>query len=945
MIFNLKFTIRLCIALVFLPFYNLISVQAQNYAPDQVFPIDSKVRVGHLDNGFTYYIRKNNRPENRIEMRLVINAGSILETDKQQGLAHLIEHMAFNGSKHFEKNDLIKYLESIGVSFGADLNAYTSFDETVYMLTVPSNSEDQVDKSFMVMQDWAFNLTLDTAEIDKERYVVKEEWRLGQGAEQRMQDQYFPVLFKDSRYAERLPIGKMDVVEHCDYEELTDFYKTWYRPNLMALVVVGDIDPDVAEQKIKKYFSEYKNPEDVKNRDVYDIPDHEGTLAKVVTDEEAAYTVVQVINKSDVLGSETGVDYLEMIKSQCVSGMFNRRIQVLSEQADPPFIGAGCYYGGLFARSKNAFVTYAAVADDGIEKGVSTLLQECKRITDYGFTQGELERFKLDLLKRYEASYNERNKTESAQLAAEYTRNFLENESIPGIEFEYNFLRANIDLITLDDVNTFARNIIKPDNRVILATGPKNGRLVSYHENALLTLAADIENKELTPYQDKQTASALMESLPKKGKIKKEERIESIDATELILSNGARVILKSTDFKNDQIVLTAYAWGGTSLVDDEDHFTSLNVDGIVRESGVASFSNSDLTKLLAGKTAYVANTLGEFTENVSANCRPADLETMMQLLYLKFTTPRKDLESFQAYISKNKSFYKNMARDPDNYFYDQYNRIKAQNNPRGNYLPKESDWDKISYDRVYDIYEDLYSNAREFTFIIVGAFDIDSIKPLITQYIGALPSNKKIRSYRDLGIRLPEGLVEKDIHKGNEPKAMAIISFEQETSYNAKDAFIFNQLAKHLNRKYLEVLREEMSGVYGVSATSDMSKVPYESASLSITIPCSPDNVDSLVAAALKQIKIVQTEGVSDADLNKLKEIYRIDKESNLKKNSWWLGAIKRACQLDGDFEKIASYDELDYITSDDLKRVANSYINLDEYLKVVHYPENGADE
>ncbi len=662
--FYRRFTIRLGIALVFLLFFDLPLIQAQSYDPGEVLPIDNKVRIGHLDNGFTYYIRENNRPENRIEMRLVVNAGSILETDKQQGLAHLIEHMAFNGSKHFEKNDLIKFLESIGVRFGADLNAYTSFDETVYMLTVPSDSAALVDKSFMVMQDWAFNLTLDSTEIDKERGVVKEEWRMGQGPEQRMQDQYLPVLFKDSRYASRLPIGKMEVVEHADYSELRDFYSSWYRPDLMGLVVVGDIDPDVAEQKIKEYFNDFKNPEDEKQRAEYDIPDQKGTLVKVVTDDEASYTMVQVINKSGVLGTQTGYDYLEMVKSQCVTGMLNRRIQELSEQSNPPFIGAGSYYGGLFARSTNAFVAYAAVGDDGIERGVTTLLEECNRITDYGFTQGELDRFKLDLLKRYERSYNERDKTESNSIAAEYTRNFLENESIPGIEFEYNFLKTNIDLITLEDVNAFAKKIIKPDNRVILATGPTNGSLASYKEEALLELANEIDNKILNPYEDKMASATLMESFPKAGKIKKEKKIESIDATELILSNGARVILKQTDFKNDQVVLNAYAWGGTSLVDEADHFTALNADGIISESGVASFSNSDLTKLMAGKTAYVANTLGDYTENVSANCRPGDIETMMQLMYLKFTNPRKDLESFEAYLSKNKCYYKNMIRDP-----------------------------------------------------------------------------------------------------------------------------------------------------------------------------------------------------------------------------------------------------------------------------------------
>ena len=916
------------------------NLSAQENNLDTKLTIDEKVRIGKLQNGFTYYIRENKKPENRIEMRLAVNAGSILETEEQLGLAHLLEHMAFNGTKHFEKNDLIKYLQSIGVKFGPDLNAYTSFDETVYMLTIPSDSAELVDKGFLVMEDWAFNQTLDPEEIDKERGVVIEEWRLGQGPWQRMLDKMLPVVFKDSRYAERLPIGKKEVIENFDHAVLKAFYTDWYRPDLMALVVVGDIDADLAEKKIKEHFSTQQNPADAKERLEYPVPDHEGTLVNIATDPEAPVTLVRLIYKSDAEPVVTQADYLTMVKESFVSGMLNRRLQELMEQADPPFVNAGFYYGSLWSRNKNALQGYALVGEEGIERGIGTLLEENNRIARFGFTQGELDRYKLDFMKNLEQAYNERDKTESDGLADEYVRNFLEDEPIPGIEFEYLFIKDQLDNIKLEDVNVIAGNIIAADNRVIVVNGPEKEVITSLEETRVIALAAEVDKREITPYEDKLASVELMNELPQGGTIKEEKQVESIQATELVLSNGVKVLLKPTDFKNDEIKLTAFAWGGTSLVSDEDHFSAMHADGIVSESGLGEFSKSDLTKVLAGKSAYAANTIGTFTQNVSANCRPADVETMLQLLYLNFTNPRVDQESFQAYITKNRNLYKNLAQDPMNYFYDKFNRIRSQNHPRGNYLPEEGDWDKVDFARTIEIYKDLYSNATEFTFIVVGAFEVEAIKPLIAQYIGALPSKEIVRDYKDLGIRPPKGKVLENIYKGTDEKSLAIISFSQKTDYNEKDAFLMRQLAQLLNRKYYEILREEMSGVYGVRTNATINKVPYEYAALSITIPCSPDNVDSLVAASLKQIKEFQENGVKQEDIDKSREIYKRGKEKSLEENGWWLSSLKNVYVYDREFEKITSFEAMEDITSEEIQRVANKYINLDEYLQVVLYPE-----
>ena len=919
---------------------NSIFLFGQDIQVNEKIPVDPKIRTGKLDNGFTYYIRQNHKPENRFELRLAVNAGSILEDDDQRGLAHFVEHMCFNGTKNFEKNDLIKYLESMGIKFGPEINAYTSFDETVYMLSVPSDSADLVEKSFLIMEDWAHNVSFEDEEIDKERGVVIEEWRLGQGPNQRLMEKFLPVVLQGSRYADRLPIGEKDILENFKYNTLKRFYKDWYRPDLMALVVVGDIDPDVAEKKIKAHFSNLKMPDDPRDRKEYGVPDHNGTLVSIAKDKEAPYTLVRLMYKSDTIPEITGSDYINKLKYTFITGMLNRRLSELTEKAEPPFLGAGFYYGNLFARSKNALQGYAVVADTAIDTGLESILTENRRVAEYGFTQGELERFKLDMLKSMEQAYNERDKTESDKLADEYVRNFLTKEPIPGISWEYNILKENINHITLSDINALASSLIKDDNNIVVVTGPDKKGLKFPDKEEVFAMEKTVEKSDISPYEDKLAGSELMNKMPERGKIVSEKNIESVGVTELKLSNGATVVLKPTDFKNDEILMTAFAWGGTSIYPDKDFYSAINADGIVSESGVGDFSPSDLTKLLAGKSVGVGTSLSKTTENISGNCRAEDFETMLQLTYMNMTTPRIDKESFISYINKYKNYYKNLKQEPTNYFYDQYNRIKNQNHPRGNYLPEEGDWDKVDFNRAIEIYKDRFGDASEFTFVFVGSFKVDEVKPLIAEYIGGLPSLNRNEKYRDLGIRSPEGMVDKKVFKGEDPKSRAIISFDMEVPYNREDAFLFSQLGQHLSRRYTEVLREEMSGIYGMSVRANLNQVPYDNANLTLVIPCSPDNVDSLVAAAIDEIKDIQENGVKDEDIVKAKEIYKREKEKKLQENNFWLGALKSYYMYGYDLSDIPSFDRVNEITSKEFQRVARKYINLDDYIKVVLYPE-----
>lgn len=918
----------------------ILVLQGTAFSQDQTLPVDSKVKIGKLENGFTYYIRENKKPENRFELRLAVNAGSILENDDQLGLAHFVEHMCFNGTLHFEKNQLVKYLQSMGIKFGPEINAYTSFDETVYMLTIPSDSAELVEKGFLIMEDWAHNVSFEDSEIDKERGVIIEEWRLGRGPWQRMQDKFLPVLFQGSLYKDRLPIGKKDILETFEYETIKSFYRDWYRPDLMALVVVGDIDADSAEQKIIRHFSNLKMPANPRLRQEYTIPDHEGTIVCIASDKEAPYTVLRLFYKDEAKIVATDKDYVQSLNYSFISGMLNRRLAELTEKAEPPFVGAGCYYDNLLARNKNALQAYALVGETGIEKGIKTLLEENMRIAQFGFTQGEFERYKLDFIKRFEQAFNERDKTKSEDLAGEYVRNYLEKEPIPGIEYEYQLVMQNIDKIKLDDINSLAAKLIKPSNRIIVVNAPEKEGVVLPDEAAILAYASQTDNAVIQPYIDKLASAELMKELPKRGKIVKEKKIEEIGAVELKLSNGATVLLKPTTFKNDEIQLAGFSWGGTSVYPDADHYTAMHADGIIGESGVGEFPNSDLTKILAGKTVYVATSIGTESQDVTANCRPVDFETMLQLMYLKFTSPRVDEEAFRSYITKNKNLFANLSKEPMNYFYDKYNRIRSQNHPRGNYLPEEGDWDKIDFKRAVEIYRERFSNAGEFTFILVGAFDIETVKPLIAKYIGGLPANSGKENYIDLGIRPPSGKVSEKVFKGTEDKSLAIVSFTKEAPYNDLDAFLISQLGQYLNRRYIEVLREEMSGVYGVRTSAMLNKVPYERASVAISIPCSPANVDSLIFAAVKEIKKVQLNGISEEEVATAREIYKRDKEKNLQENGFWLNTLENCYLYNREFNTVESFDRMNEITSEAFKRVANQYIDLEKYLQVVLYPE-----
>ena len=927
------------ILIVFL--FSLSTMTRSQETNNTVLPVDTNVRIGVLKNGMRYYIRKNDRPENRVEMRLVVHAGSVLEDDDQQGIAHFIEHMCFNGTKHFEKNKLIEYLQSMGVKFGPEINAYTSFDETVYMLTLPADSASIINNGFQVMEDWAHNVTFDTTEINKERGVIIEEWRMGRGAFQRMQDKIFPVLLKGSKYADRLPIGKKEIIENVTQKTMLRFYHDWYRPDLMAFIIVGDLDVDKTEAKIKEQFGALTNPKKERKRPEYEIPLQNETLVAIATDKESPVTIGSVYYKSKSPVFKTYGDYREMVLDNLYIGMLNQRLSELKEKAEPPFINAGSSYGE-FLGNLNAFVSSALVSDTGLVKGFKTILTELERVKQHGFTQSELDRYKKILLNQYQQIYNERDKTESDNFTDEYTRNFLQDEPIPGISFEYNYVKDILPSVSLQEVNALTSKLRAEHDEVIVVNAPEKEGVVVPDKEELLSLVKNVKNTSLEAYQDKTSGSELLKTKPEQGRILFTKKLNDIDAVEYKLSNGAKVILKKTDFKNDEILFSAESPGGQSLYPDSDYQSAANAAAIMNESGLGDYSKTDLQKLLAGKTVDISSSIGTYFEGLSGYSSPKDLESLMQLIYLKFTSPRKDKEAFTSYINKQKASYKNILSDPTQYFIDQYRRIKARNNIRAGFIPTEKEIDMINLDKAYEIYKDRFADASDFYFFFVGSFSADSIKPLIETYLASLPALKRNETWHDLGIRPPSGKIDTAIYRGSDPKSMVITYMEQQKPWNEKDAYLLSVLGEILDRKYIETLREQMSGVYGVQASAGMGKIPYDREYLQIYFPCSPENSDSLTHTALKEITNIQQNGISDEEVKTAREIDRRSFEENLKTNSYWLSNLKEIYRTHISTDMLVNYNEMvDSITSDEIKRVADEYVNPKKYLRAVLYPEN----
>ena len=923
--------------ILFFGLSDLLPAQNSSAGLKDTIPFDQAVIKGRLENGITYYIRQNHKPEDKVELRLVVNAGSILEDDDQQGLAHFVEHMCFNGTEHFEKNELVSFLQSLGIEFGGDLNAYTSFDETVYMIPAPS---EDLDTGLLVLRDWAAGVTFSDEEIDKERGVILEELRLGRGAMQRMRDKYFPTLFKDSRYAVRLPIGKKEIIETFPYETLRRFYHEWYRPDLMAVIVVGDVDPQIVEKKIQQKFGNIKMPSSYRPRKYYPVPDHQETLVKVVSDKEAPYTLVQIFYKDDVDTVRTLEDFKEQLAASLFNGMMNVRLNELTQKPEPPFIYGYVGYGGL-VRTKNNYVSFAITDPAGIEKALKTLLDENNRIKQYGFNVSELERFKKEYLKRLEKYYKEREKTESSDYVNEYVQNFLNQEPSPGIEWEYDFVKKTLPDITLEDVNRLADKWIKNYNRVVVVAATEKEGIVLPEEKQVLEWVREADEKEVEKYVDTLSDRPLMTEIPKAASIVSQKTFQKTGIKEYVLENGLKVVIKPTDFKNDEVLFSGYAFGGTSIFNDDEFRSAGYAANLVMESGVNGFSKIELQKLLSDKNLRVSAYVSQTSQGFSGNATPQDLETALQLVNLYFTKPNFDEKAFKSLINKQKMLIPNLMKDPNYYFNDQVQHVLANNHPRGNYMITPEELDRLSFDTAKKAYQKLFGNAAGFTFFFAGNIDVDKILPMLQKYLGSIPFDKERLMYRDLGIRPPKGPVKKIFYKGQDEKSMVRIFFKGETGYDFDKDYRLESLGEVLTIKLIENLREEKSGVYGVGAHGYMSKIPYDNFTFTIGFPCGPENVKTLTDAAMNEVAKLKKEGPSNEDVEKVKATQLVNLKENMRRNSYWLNAMEQVWMYGEKPEKILQQKDLiEKLNAKKLQKLAAKYLKEEFKIEVVLMPE-----
>lgn len=914
----------------------------------QEMPLDPQVRTGKLQNGLTYFIRKNAKPEKRVELRLVVNAGSLMEDENQLGLAHFTEHMCFNGTKNFPKNKLVDYLQSIGVRFGADLNAYTSFDETVYMLPIPSDKEDLVDQGLQILEDWAHNVTFEGTEIDKERGVVVEEWRTGRGADQRMRDQWLPILFKNSRYAERLPIGTKEVLESFSHETIRKFYKDWYRPDLMAVVVVGDIDVDKMEGKIKTYFNRLEPTKNPRERKKYEIPAHKETYVKILQDKESAFNTLRMTYKQPNESMRTADDYRRNLMYELYQTMLGERLAEISQKPETPFIFAYAGYGSVIGRGSKSYQIFAQVSDENMEKALTTLLTENKRVLDFGFNLSELERAKQELMKRYEKRFNERAKTNSDNFVEEYINFFLEGEPAPGIEFEYDLVKKMLPSIKVEEINILPKKWITKENRVVVITASDKPSVKLPTEARVLEIINQIDNIKVEKYEDKVITEPLMANLPTAGKIVKEVKLPKIeDVTELTLSNGAKVVYKKTNFKDDEIRISAYSAGGTSLYPDADAQSANYASQVINESGVGNFSDSDLKKLLSGKNVRITPVIGETSEGIFGNTSPKDVEMAFQLLHLRFTAPRKDADAFKAYITKNKALYKNLASNPMFFFYMELDKIMSNGHPRNVGFPKAEDLDKVNLDRAYEIYKERYANAKDFVFTIVGNFEEATLRTLVEKYIASLPANMNAapEKFKDLGVRPPKGYVNKEIKSGQDPKSQVSLVYTGDLK-KEKDAFAIRAFGDVLENKLIENLREDKGGVYSPQAGASTSKTPYSSYSINVGFSCAPENVEKLVNAVFEEVGKLQKDGPQASDMQKIKETYRREFEKNSKENGFWANRIQTLYSEGAEAKTLAeSQARIEALTAKEIQAVAKKYAVKTNLISVALYPEKVVTE
>ena len=923
--------------------HDTSAASVASYALSQPMPADPDALIGTLPNGLRYYVRANAKPAHRAELRLVVKAGSVLEDDDQQGLAHFVEHMEFEGTRHFPQQGIVDFLTSLGLGLGPDANAETSYDDTQYTLRIPTDRPGVLNRALLVLEDWAQGATFDQSGIDRERGIVLAEWRLHLDADERTQGKVLRAQLAGSRYVDRRPIGKPDIIEHAQREQLMRFYHDWYRPDLMAVIVVGDVDRDAAAAMIKEHLASLSAPLPERPRPSFDVPEHRGTRYAIVTDKEATTTAVQISDLRPARNQGSVGGYRETMRDRLFSDMLGVRLNELAQDANPPFVSAAADRELLPApRTREVALLQAIVSNNGVTRGLAALVTELQRLRRFGFTATELARAKEATMLGYERAVTESPDRESASRADEYTRNFLQGEALPTIWQELAFHRRFLPGIMLAELNKLTGDWFPANNRLVVVAAPEAAGVVLPDERQLAAAASAASGNRLTAYVDTASGQTLMDSKPAPGLIVNTTEHPEVGITEWTLSNGATVVLKPTTLRKDQILFQAFAPGGTSRASDAD-FVPVDAAGeVVTAGGVGRFSRVALEKILSSKAIAVVPYINELEEGMRGGSTPQDLETMFQLLYLRFTEPRSDPTAFAAVASQARALLANQMASPEVVFNQAIAVALGVNNPRRRpQTPATIDqWDLA---KSLAFYKARFADASNFTFVFVGSFTPGTIRPLVETYLASLPATHAHETWRDLGITPPPGIVEKTVEKGIAPKSEVAIVFSGPFEYDDQHALALRTMTRVLESRLFDTIRQELGGTYSITADPGFEKFPRPQYVVRIDWTCDPAQADALVRRVFDEIASLKTRPLSATQMAFVHENLLRDFERNSQDNRYFLNEIARRYK-NGDTANLAAItnvpDRIKMLTSAEVYEAAQVYLDTDRYVKVILMPE-----
>lgn len=908
--------------------------------PAAPIPPDPALVSGTLPNGLRYFIRRNTRPEHRAELRLVVNAGSVLEDDDQRGLAHYVEHMAFNGTRHFARQELVHYLESIGMRFGADLNAYTSFDQTVYQLQVPTDSMAPLRTAFQILEDWAHGILFDPAEVDRERGVVIEEWRGGRGADARIQDAQWPAVFGGSRYADRLPIGTVGSLQAATPERLQRFYRDWYRPDLMAVVAVGDFDVAAIEALVGEHFSRIAMPDSPRLRPVFPVPPAASPRTAVVTDPEAQGTSVGVLAILPARDDRTVSGWRTALVEQVLARSLNTRLAERAQQADPPFLGAGGGRGSLVSGA-DAWSLNIAVQDGTAIRGLEAALLEAERVRRFGVTQGELDRARADILRGLERLHAERDQRQSAEFAGAYVNHYLFGQPVPSIDWRYEVAQRLLPGITLDDVNAAAPGWAMPGVPIVLVGAPEKPGLQAPAEGELLAVFERTRQANLEAYVEELDGEPLAAAPAREGRVVRERVDTALGIHDWTLSNGVRVLVKPTDFRDDQVLVTSFSPGGLSRSSEPASLSSQFAGGVALQGGVGRFTAVDLQKALAGKAVEVYPSIGLTDEGLGGQVSPRELETFFQLVWLHFTAPRADTAAFQAFVQQVRAFVENRGSSPEAAFQDTLQAALYQDHP----LTRPFTADRIGeldLGRSLAFYRDRFADASDFTFVFVGNVDPDSLRPLAARWLGALPTLPRDDAWRDLGMRRPDGVVERAVRRGIEPRSQAAIYFHGPLAWSRAERFALDALEEVLTFRLRDALREALGGTYGVGVNAITQRIPRPEYAMAIQFTADPARIDSLVGVVFAEVERVREGGATADEVARITETRLREREVALRENGFWLSLLEATAREGEDPAAAMAEQErlIRGLAPEIVREAARRYLDPRRYVRVTLYPD-----